>query len=264
MTVTEPSAPVSMIDRVVGILDTFNGPASLTVAQVAARTGVPRSSAHRILEHLVKIRWLDRDGGTYRLGLGVLELGGLAAHQNQLRTVALPYLHELAGATGMIVHLAVLDGPEIVYLEKIGGSFGMRLPSRVGGRQPAYCTAVGKTLLAYADDHARRASLSAAPRGRTSRSITTDHRLQQELGRVRDRGVAFDREEAVAGIGCVASPVGPPRSPAAAISICGPVADVQFDRLIVPVRLAASQIWNSLASDGRHRVTSAVPALLAR
>jgi DNA-binding IclR family transcriptional regulator len=252
-----------MIDRVATILGTFNGPASLTLAQVVAQTGVPRSSAHRILEHLVKIRWVCNDGGIYRLGLGVLELGGLAAHQHQLRGVALPYLHELANVTGMVVHLAVLDGPEIVYLEKIGGSFAVRLPSRVGGRQPAYCTAVGKTLLAFADEQARLDSLAAAPHGRTSRSITTDHRLRQELCRVRDRGVAFDREEAVAGVGCVASPVGRPDSPSAALSICGPIAQVQFERLISPVRMAASQIWNSFTGDARRQAVR-IPASASR
>jgi DNA-binding IclR family transcriptional regulator len=238
-----------MIDRVAQILDAFNGPASLTVAQVVLQTGVPRSSAHRILEHLVRIRWLYHgEDGSYRLGLRVLELGGLAAHQNQLRSVALPYLHQLADMTGMVVHLAVLDGPEIVYLDKIGGSFGMRLPSRIGGRQPAHCTAVGKTLLAYAGEQAGRDSLASTPRGRTGRSITTDRRLRQELSWVRDRGVAFDHEEALTGIGCVASPVGPPTNPAAAISICGPVTQVQFERLVNPVRMAASQIWSSLAA----------------
>ncbi|TVZ02200.1 IclR family transcriptional regulator [Trebonia kvetii] len=264
MTSTDTSAPASMIDRVAQILDAFNGPASLTVAQVVVQTGVPRSSAHRILEHLVRIRWLYHDeDGSYRLGLGVLELGGLAAHQNQLRRVALPYLHELADMTGMVVHLAVLDGPEVVYLDKIGGSFGIRLPSRIGGRQPAHCTAVGKTLLAFAGEQARRDSLAIAPRGRTSRSITTDHRLRQELSWVKDRGIAFDREEALTGIGCVASPVGPPPNPAAAISICGPVTQVQFERLISPVRMAASQIWSSLASAGGGRPTSAREAYQA-
>lgn len=257
MTTTESSAPASMIDRVAQILDAFNGPASLTVAQVVVQTGVPRSSAHRILEHLVRIRWLyHAEDGSYRLGLRVLELGGLAVHQNRLRSVSLPYLHQLADLTGMVVHLAVLDGPEIVYLDKVGGSFGIRLPSRVGGRQPAHCTAVGKTLLAFAGEQARRESLAIAPRGRTSRSITTERRLWQELFWVKDRGVAFDREEALTGIGCVASPVGPPSSPAAAISVCGPVTQVQFERLIGPVRTAASQIWNSIVGPAGGRPSS--------
>lgn len=244
-------APVAMIDRVALILDAFSGPGGLTLAQVVERTGLPRSSTHRILEHLVKIRWLAREDGGYSLGLAVLELGGRAAHQNQLRAVALPYLHELHAATGLVVHLTVLDGPEIVYLDKIGGPFGLRIPSRVGGRQPAHCTAAGKALLAYAGEAARQQALAAAPRGRTCRSITTGHQLDQELRRVLDRGVAFDHEEAVPGLGCVASPVGPPDAPCAAISVCGPVGQVPFERLIGQVRGAASQAWAAYSGGKR-------------
>jgi DNA-binding IclR family transcriptional regulator len=249
----DADAPVAMIDRVALILDAFNGPAQLTLAQVVTQTGLPRSSAHRILEHLVRIRWLCRNDGSYSLGLGVLELGGLAAHQNQMRAVALPYLHELHAATGLVAHLAVLDGPEIVYLEKIGGPFGMRIPSRVGGRQPAHCTAAGKALLAFAGDEERRGALALAPHGRTCRSITTGHQLDVELGRVLERGVAFDREEAVPGLGCVASPVGPPHGPYASISVCGPIGQLPYDRLIGQVRAAASQAWAAYSGGGKRQ-----------
>src|SRR5258708_40303925 len=119
MTAADADAPVAMIDRVALILEAFNGPAHLTLAQVVAQTGLPRSSAHRILEHLVRIRWLCREEGSYSLGLGVLELGGLAAHQNQLRAVALPYPHELQAGPGLVVPLAVLGGPGVVYLGEI-------------------------------------------------------------------------------------------------------------------------------------------------
>jgi DNA-binding IclR family transcriptional regulator len=248
----DTDAPAAMIDRVALILDAFNGPAHLTLAQVVTQTGLPRSSAHRILEHLVRIRWLSRDEGSYSLGLGVLELGGLAAHQNQLRAVALPYLHELHASTGLVAHLAVLDGPEIVYLEKIGGPFGMRIPSRVGGRQPAHCTAAGKSLLAFAGAEERRGALALAPRGRTCRSITTGHQLDAELLRVLERGVAFDREESVPGLGCVASPMGPPHDPCAAISVCGPVGQLSYDRLIGQVREAASQAWAAYSGTGKR------------
>jgi DNA-binding IclR family transcriptional regulator len=258
-TAPDAVAPVAMIDRVALILEAFNGPAQLTLAQVVAQTGLPRSSAHRILEHLVKIRWLSRDEGVYSLGLAVLELGGLAVHQNQLRAVALPYLHELHAATGLVVHLAVLDGPEIVYLEKIGGPFGMRIPSRVGGRQPAHCTAAGKVLLAFADEDTRRGALALTPRGRTCRSITSGHQLDSELRRVLERGVAFDHEEAVVGLGCVASPVGPPDSPRAAISVCGPAGQLPFDRLSGHVRGAASQAWAAYC--GGRRQPARVPVL---
>jgi DNA-binding IclR family transcriptional regulator len=284
-TATDADAPTAMIDRVALILAAFNGTGfshasachassstgQLTLAQVVAQTGLPRSSTHRILEHLVKIRWLARADGGYSLGLAILELGGLAAHQNQLRAVAQPFLHELHASTGLVVHLAVRDGPEIVYLEKICGPFGMRVPSRIGGRQPAHCTAAGKALLAYADEPVRELALALAPQGRTCRSITTGHQLDAELRRVLDRGVAFDREEAVPGIGCVASPVGPPQDPCAAISVCGPVGQVSYDRLIGRVRGAASQAWAAYSAGrfpgpGRQpaRASAAPPAAHAK
>ncbi|WP_344862151.1 IclR family transcriptional regulator [Planomonospora alba] len=254
METTASAAPASMIDRVVQILETFDAPVGLTLAQVVSRTGLPRSSTHRILEHLVKIRWLRREGNTYQLGLGVLELGTLAVHQHHLRKTALPYLHELQSLTGMVVHLAVLDGPEIVYLDKIGGRFGMSLPSRIGGRQPAHFTAVGKALLADSRDEAVRATLAAAPDARTARSITTEQALKRELGRISERGVAFDREESAQGIGCVAAPIGPPGGPGqAAVSVCGPIGRIHFDQLVGPVRAAASQIWNTVAREQMRR-----------
>lgn len=249
-----PPAPASMIDRVVQILETFEGPASLTLAQVVARTGLPRSSTHRILEHLVKIRWLQREANSYQLGLGVLELGTLAVHQHHLRKAALPYMHELQGVTAMVVHLAVLDGPEIVYLDKLGGRFGMSIPSRVGGRQPAQFTSAGKALLADAGEEVLSVVLAAAPSGRTTRSITTEQALRRELCRVSERGVAFDREESAPGIGCVAAPIGPPGGPAqAAVSVCGPIGRIHFDQLVGPVTTAASQIWNTVAREHARR-----------
>jgi DNA-binding IclR family transcriptional regulator len=243
--------PVSMIDRVAQILEAFDGPVSLTLAQVVARTGLPRSSAHRILEQLVKVRWLAREDHHYHLGLGMLELGSLAGHQNELRGAATVALHELAHRTGMVVHLAVLDGAEIIYLDKVGGRFGVRVPSRIGGRAPAHCTGAGKAMLAFADDGVLRAVAAGPLPTPTAASIRTERALRAELGRVRDRGVAFDREESARGLACVAVPVGPPGSPCAAVSVCGPVARVNSEQLIGPVRATAHAVWSSFAAGRR-------------
>jgi DNA-binding IclR family transcriptional regulator len=242
---TSPT-PASMIDRVVDILGAFEGVGSLTLAQVVSRTGLPRSSAHRILEHLVKVRWLRREDNTYELGLRMLELGTLAAHHNALRSAALPHLHNVQNQTSLVVHLAVLDGTDIVYLDKVGGRLGMRVPSRVGGRAPAHCTAAGKMLLASAGDAVLRGVLDGPMAAPTSASLVSERRLRTELGRVVDRGVAFDREESAYGIGCVAAPVGQPDAPSAAISLCGPISRVNFEQLVGPVRAAAHQISTSL------------------
>src|SRR5689334_18572219 len=142
----ESSTPSAVIDRVSLVLDAFDGPGRLTLAQIVRRTGLPRSSAHRMLERLVQLRWLRRSGRDYELGMRLVELGSLAVHQDRLVRAAGPLLGELHRATGLVVHLAVLEGPDVVYLDKIGDQ---RIPTRVGARQPAHCTAVGKAILAY-------------------------------------------------------------------------------------------------------------------
>src|ERR1700734_220570 len=136
--------PSAVIDRISLVLDAFEGPGRLTLAQIVRRTGLPRSSAHRMLERLVQLRWLRRSGRDYELGMRLVELGSLAVHQDRLVRAASPLLGELHRATGLVVHLAVLDGGDVVYLEKVGDRFASAIPTRVGGRQPAHCTAVGK------------------------------------------------------------------------------------------------------------------------
>src|SRR6476619_961930 len=149
---TPVETPSAVIDRVSLVLDAFDGPGRLNLAQIVRRTGLPRSSAHRMLERLVALRWLRRNGRDYELGMRLVELGSLAVHQDRLHRAAIPLLHDLHRATGLVVHLAVLDGTDVMYLEKIGDRMVAAIPTRVGGRQPAQCTAVGKAILAYNDD----------------------------------------------------------------------------------------------------------------
>ena len=130
----QPTTPSAVIDRISLVLDAFDGPGRLTLAQIVRRTGLPRSSAHRMLERLVQLRWLRRSGRDYELGMRLVELGSLAVHQDRLVRAASPLLGELHRATGLVVHLAVLDGPDVVYLEKIGEPTNAAIPTRVGGR----------------------------------------------------------------------------------------------------------------------------------
>lgn len=124
------SAPTAILDRVSLVLDAFDGPGRLTLAQVVRSTGLPRSSAHRMLERLVSMRWLRRDGRDYELGMRLVELGSLAVHQDRLHAAAMPLLHELYRVTGFVVHLGILDGPDVVYMEKIGGRLAAAVPDR--------------------------------------------------------------------------------------------------------------------------------------
>ena len=253
----EPTTPTAVIDRISLVLDAFEGPGRLTLAQIVRRTGLPRSSAHRMLERLVQLRWLRRSGRDYELGMRLVELGSLAVHQDRLVRAAGPLLGELHRATGLVAHLAVLDGPDVVYLDKVGDRMSDAVPTRVGGRQPAHCTAVGKAILADCDQDAE---LDLRVR-KTKYSISTSAQLAVELAKVRAHGVAFEREESLLGFGCVAAPIGNPGEAVAAVSVCGPMNRLTFDqRLIAPVRMTAMAIWRQ-AEAGPGRVAPTLQPL---
>jgi DNA-binding IclR family transcriptional regulator len=257
-TQTDACTPSAVIDRISLVLDAFDGPGRLSLAQIVRRTGLPRSSAHRMLERLVQLRWLRRHGRDYELGMKLVELGSLAVHQDRLHRAAQPFLHELHRATGLVVHLAVLDGADVVYLEKIAGGFGAAVPTRVGGRQPAHCTAVGKALLAFMDPNRLDDFDIDLSSRKTRYSISTRRQLAEELTATRARGFAYERAESLAGFGCVAAPIGDIGDsgvPIAAVSVCGPLDRMAFDhRLAGPVRTTALSIWRNFDDGGPVRV----------
>lgn len=253
----EPATPSAVIDRISLVLDAFDGPGRLTLAQLVRRTGLPRSSAHRMLDRLVQLRWLRRSGRDYELGMRLVELGSLAVYQDRLVRAAGPLLGELHRATGLVVHLAVLDGSDVVYLEKVGDRMIGAIPTRVGGRQPAHCTAVGKAILAYSDEEAE-VDLHVR---KTKYSISSSSHLAVELAKVRAHGIAFEREESLLGFGCVAAPIGSPGEAVAAVSVCGPMNRMMFDqRLAAPVRMTAMAIWRNV-EDGPQRVAPTLQPL---
>jgi DNA-binding IclR family transcriptional regulator len=124
------------------------------------------------------------------------------------------------------------------------------IPTRVGGRQPAHCTAVGKAMLAFTED----ADIVDLATRKTKYSIGTPAQLSAELAKVRAHGVAFEREESLPGFGCVAAPIGGPGEAVAAVSVCGPMSRMTFDqRLAAPVRMTAMGIWRNVEG-GPQRV----------
>ncbi|MBF6324197.1 IclR family transcriptional regulator [Nocardia cyriacigeorgica] len=209
--VPRPEPPVSMIERMTLILDAFDGATpALTLHQLVERTGLPRSTVHRILDQMIRLRWLAHAPGGYRLGLRVLELGGLAAGHNEIRDAVSPLLHDLCRRSDLelVGHLGVLDGREVLYLDKVGGRYTASVPTRLGGRMPAHSTALGKAMLAAMEPSVVDASFRDRLPQLTARTIGDRVELHRELDRIRHRqGVAVDNEESVPGIGCVAVPV---------------------------------------------------------
>ncbi|MBM7519608.1 IclR family transcriptional regulator [Nocardioides nitrophenolicus] len=215
--------PPSMVERMSLILDAFESPAArLTLEQVSRATHLPRSTAHRILDQLVRLEWLAHTSFGFSLGPRSLGLGGGGRADTELREAAAPYLHELQVRTGLVAHLAVLDGPDVRYLDKIGGRFAVRVPSRVGGHAAAHATALGKAILAWLPAERVDEIVDARPARLTKSTITDLALLHQELHRIRGRhGVAYERGEAHPDIACVAAAIRSPEGAVGAVSLVG-------------------------------------------
>lgn len=233
--------PPSMIERVTMIMDLFDRPhALLLLEDVTDRTGLPRSSAHRILDQLVNQGWLEHMTVGYRLGYRALTLGGRETTYGALRSAAAPVLHELALHTGLVVHLAVLEGVDVYYLDKIGGREAVTVPSQVGGLAPAHCTALGKAMLSWlAPEQVDERYADVLP-SHTAHTISSRTHLHRELGHVRSRhGMAFERGECVGGIGCVGVALHGPDGPVGALSLVAD-AGAALERL-TPLALGAAR-----------------------
>ncbi|MGW4354779.1 IclR family transcriptional regulator [Nocardia sp. NPDC004582] len=246
--------PVSMIERMTLILDAFDASTpTLTLLGLVERTGLPRSTVHRILDQMIKLRWLAHTSGGYRLGMRALELGGLTADHNEIRDAVSPLLHELSQRTGMVGHLAVLDGRDVVYLDKAGGRFAASLPTRLGGRMPAHATALGKAMLACLEPNIAEAALRTRLPRLTPRTICEPEALTRELQQIRLRqGVAIDREEAIAGIACVAAPLRGRGTAPAALSLSGRAEGMSYDRLARVVLEVAHEAGRTLFPRRAH------------
>lgn len=240
--------PPSMVERVTLIMDAFERrTTTLTLEQVTARTMLPRSTAHRILDQLVQVAWLEHTSYGYALGPRALGFGGQDGSHGEIRAAAAPVLQELFLRTGLVVHLAVLEDAQIHYLDKLGGPLAAMLPSRVGGRAPAHTTAIGKAMLAWVDPERVDQLSGGRLVRRTERSIGDLAVLHQELGRIRTRnGLAYESGESVRGIACVAAAIRGQRGAVAAISLCGEARNTQLERVAPLVLDGAREVSRAL------------------
>jgi IclR family transcriptional regulator, acetate operon repressor len=240
----------SVLGRTMALLTAFrSGEEELTLAELARRAGIPKPTAHRLLAELATWNVVERTPGGHRLGMRLFELGQLAPQQGGLREAAAPFLADLFEATHETVHLAVPDGVDVVYVQKLPGRHGPRIDSRIGGRMPAYCTGVGKALLAFGPPERLAEVLAAGLVRRTPRTVVAPGLLRQELDRVRACGVAEEHEESTVGIACTAAPVMDASGRAvAAISITGWANRMDTARLAPAVRTAALGLSRALRS----------------
>ena len=221
--------------KAIRVLECFSLQESrLALTDIARRAGMPLSTTHRILATLREVSIVEQEGDRdlYRLGLKLLELGSMVLANLDVHREALPYIEELVRETGETVHLGVFDGSQVVSIEKMDSPHGLASNVTIGKGAPAYCTGVGKALLAFQPenvvDHVCRLGL---PR-HTPQTITDPEKLRKELAHVRAQGYAVDNMEHQADVRCVAAPI---RNHAgnviASLSISGPATRIQKSRV---------------------------------
>lgn len=179
------------------------------VTELANELGLQKSNTHRLLQTLTQLGYVekDEDGGRYGPTLRLWELGAMVADRLDLRVVARPYLTKLAQETQETVHLSILSGLEVIYIDKVDSPFPIRAYSRVGGRAPAHCVATGKVLLAFSGETVEKALLTSKPKRYTSTTICTPDELRKQFSLIRRRGFATNRGEWREGVNGLAVPI---------------------------------------------------------
>lgn len=250
--------PSTVLGKVMTVLHAFGiDDTALTFSEIQRRTGIAKGTLHGLLANMVEVRLLDRVDNGYRLGGQLFELGMRASVERSLLELAIPFIEDLYVRTRETVHLGVMEGGEVMYLSKIGGHRQAAAPSKLGGRMPLHCTAIGKILLANADASVRLAVLAGSLPRHTPKTIVHPGVLARQLERIKIEGVAFEYEESALGIVCVAAPVRVEgRGVVAAISVTGPSARFDPSAHASSVRAAADELGNVLTRRQRFSADS--------
>jgi DNA-binding IclR family transcriptional regulator len=240
----------SVTSRALDVLGAFDSEhRSLTLSALARRAGLPLATAHRLVGELQRWGALDRSpSGEYVIGRRLWDLGLLAPVQSGLRQAASPFLHDLYGATLATVHLAVRDGTEVLYVDRLAGHVSVPVVSKIGSRLPMHATGVGKVLLAYSPAEVVASVLADLFRV-TPYTITNPARLLAQVQRVRVDGYATTGDEMSLGASSVAVPVRAPGDEVvAALGIVVPDLRRERPRLVSALQVAARGISRTLAS----------------
>jgi DNA-binding IclR family transcriptional regulator len=207
---TLSDSPSIAVERALTMLEVVaQAQEGLSNAEISRQLGIPKSSASYILRTLETRGYLGRDEtGKYRVGLKILSLSRGALGGLDIRGVALPVMRRLMQQTGLTCHLAVLDGAEAVYIEKVEPEGFIRMDTWVGRRMRVHATSVGKAIVAHISQEDLEEILKkSGMEKRTPKTITTPARLLKELEKVRNQGYAVDDEENNLGARCVAAPI---------------------------------------------------------
>jgi DNA-binding IclR family transcriptional regulator len=256
-------SPSAAVERALAMLEAVALESEgLTNAEISRKLNIPKSSASYILRTMETRGYVARDAesGKYRVGLKILSLSRGALDGRDVRSVALPIMRHLTQQTGLTCHLAVLDGPEAVYIEKVEPEGFIRMDTWVGRRMRVHATSVGKAIVAHIpEERLEQIVRKGGMEKRTSKTITSLPRLLKELEKVRAQGYAVDDEENNLGARCVGAPVFNERGAIeASLGLSGTTQQVSphtMPRILEALKHAARRISVGMGYRDPHRRT---------
>ncbi len=240
---------VRVLDRAFDILEALsqnNSP--MRLSDIAARSGLSKSTAHRLLTAMLERSFVSKtETGAYTIGYKIIEMASTHINNLELLTEAKPYLSRIMRELDLTAHLGILDGADVVYLEKMDGHPNSQMYTRIGHRSPGFCSSIGKCLMAGMSRDELEDVLDLCDfKKYTPKTITDRREIIRHLREVRRQGWAVDDEEFEGGHRCVGAPVYDYRGlPIAAISASGSVnilTDEKMDDTIRTVRECASRL----------------------
>ncbi|HVB89218.1 MAG TPA: IclR family transcriptional regulator [Beijerinckiaceae bacterium] len=252
---------LSSVAMAVRLLKAFSqDEAEIGVTAMAKRLGVAKSTVYRLATTLVLEGMLEQNPETerYRLGLALFGLGALVRQRMNVSTEGRPHLFELRAATNETVHLAILEGSEIMYVLNLESNQAIRMRADLGSRKPAFCTAEGLAMLAFQPEESVAAVIRAGFEPRTPRTLVDPARWRAELVEVRRRGYAIEDEQSEQGMRSIAAPIrDSTRRVVASVGLAGPVqrlSDEAVLRFVPLITGAAATISTRLGCPSRAGV----------
>ena len=230
------------VDRAIQILKLFSEDRKeMKLTEIANELGLNKSTVYGILSTLKYHGLIDQDEKTqkYRLGLYLMRLGNLVANSIDVINIAHPIIEEVSHRLNETVHLSKLDRLEIVYLDKVESNQSIRISTAIGTRKPAYCTGMGKVLLAFSDLNEVEKSLPDKLQAFTPNTVIDKKVLLEELRDIKKIGYAIDREESEIGLMCIAAPIFDYNGEVKyALSVSGPTPRITEERLEKIINIA--------------------------
>ncbi len=230
------SESVRAVDRALDVLLCFsNQTPELTMTQIAEQVGIHKSTAHRLLATLENKRFIQRDPdtGIYRLGIRLLQMAYLTLEQNDLRRLAIPFMHDLCDLYEENIDLTVLDDTDVVFINILEGPKRVKLAAAIGQRLPAFATASGKAILGFLPEKMVRRIINRGMPQLTAHTLSSPEILLDDLISVREQGFALSEQELEEQINAVAAPIfDSQRNPIASIAVAGPAYRLTRQKMI--------------------------------